>query len=519
MFQDITPLKRAEDELRVRKEQLQAIIENSPECVKLVSADGTLLTMNSAGLGMVEADSSSEVIGKSVYEVIVPDFRDTFRAMNERVCAGAREHLEFEIIGLKGTRRWMETNAASIIDPVTGQRVQLAVTRDITERRHAEAALRQSELLFRQLADTMPQIVWAARPDGYVDYYNKRWYEFTGFPEGGSGDESWKPILHPDDVERSVATYAACIRDGRPYPMECRFKDRSTGGYRWFLARAMPIRDDAGKIIRWFGTCTDIDDQKRAEEKLEQAVAERTASLKQAVAQMEEFSYSVSHDLRAPLRAIQGFARILDEDYRSLLPSDAQALFDKIARNTMRMDQLINDVLALTRIAQSDIRLHRVRLRPLIEEIIDQHTQMQPPNARVEIGELTSVLADNVSIKQALANLLSNAVKFVTPGVGPHVKVWTEERGDTVRLWIQDNGIGIKPEQQEKLFGMFQRLQPNEDYDGTGIGLVIVRKAVQRMGGEAGVESDGMNGSRFWIDLKGCIENGTGERDIAGRGQ
>jgi PAS domain S-box-containing protein len=141
-----------------------------------------------------------------------------------------------------------------------------ATFQDLTGIRAAEQAVRESEARFRQLADAMPQIVWAARPDGYIDYYNERWYEYTGFPRGEYGQSSWEPILHPDDVRRCVETYFGCIRDERPYQIEYRFRDRRTGGYRWFLGRARPIRDEAGRVVRWFGTCTDIDDTKQAEQ-------------------------------------------------------------------------------------------------------------------------------------------------------------------------------------------------------------------------------------------------------------
>jgi PAS domain S-box-containing protein len=134
------------------------------------------------------------------------------------------------------------------------------------DRRRAGEALRESERRLQQLADSMPQIVWMARPDGYIDYYNERWYEYTGFERGVYGEASWKPILHPDDVGRCLDTYFGCIRSGRVYEIEYRFWDRRTGGFRWFLGRAQPVRDSAGRVVRWFGTCTDIDGQKRREE-------------------------------------------------------------------------------------------------------------------------------------------------------------------------------------------------------------------------------------------------------------
>jgi PAS domain S-box-containing protein len=146
------------------------------------------------------------------------------------------------------------------------------------EARAAEAASRHSEERFRRLADALPQIVWMARPDGTFDYFNERWYEFTGFPRGQTGDDSWKPILHPDDVRPCVERWYRSVRSGEDYQIQYRFKDRRAGGYRWFLGRAVPVRDERGRIVRWFGTCTDIDDQKRGEEKLA-FLAEASATL------------------------------------------------------------------------------------------------------------------------------------------------------------------------------------------------------------------------------------------------
>jgi PAS domain S-box-containing protein len=243
-------------------------------------------------------------------------------------------------------------------------------------------------------------------------------------------------------------------------------------------------------------------------EALERLVSERTASLQNAIAQLEEFSYTVSHDLRAPLRAIEGYSRILNTDYRDHLPENAQNYLDRVCRNTSRMTRLISDVLTLSRLAQTQLRLHPVALAPIIDDILEQHPHMHPPQACVEAGALHTVIGDDVSLMQVISNLLGNAVKFVPPGVTPHVRIWSEQRGDLVRVWIADNGIGIKPEFQGKLFGMFQRLEPEGRYDGTGVGLAIVRKAVERMGGNVGVESDGTNGSRFWIELQGSFERG-----------
>jgi signal transduction histidine kinase len=243
-------------------------------------------------------------------------------------------------------------------------------------------------------------------------------------------------------------------------------------------------------------------ERKRSADQLESLVAERTASLQKAIEQMEEFSYSVSHDLRSPVRAMRGYAEALLADYGSRLDDQGRELLGRIQRNGSRMDCLIQDLLTYSRLARREIKVDVVSLDRLVREVIPHYPEMSPAVATIEIaGTLPDVLAHEPSLMQAVSNLLGNAVKFVAPGTRPHVKVSAERVSDRARLWIQDNGIGIAPEYQHRLFGMFERLHPDHKFEGTGIGLAIVRKAVERMHGAVGVISDGISGSRFWIEL------------------
>ncbi len=239
----------------------------------------------------------------------------------------------------------------------------------------------------------------------------------------------------------------------------------------------------------------------KAKDELERRVTERTASLSQALAQMEEFSYSVSHDLRAPVRAMQGYAQALLDDYGNILDDTAREYLAHIVRSGSRMDRLVLDLLTYSRLARAELAFQPVALDSLIPDIIRHYPEMQSPRANITLRPgLGRVIGHEPSLTQAISNLLSNAVKFVAPGVTPSVEVFSERRDGNLRLWIQDNGIGIKPEHQGRLFGLFQRIHPNERYEGTGVGLAIVRKSVERMGGKVGVESHG-SGSRFWIEL------------------
>jgi len=241
----------------------------------------------------------------------------------------------------------------------------------------------------------------------------------------------------------------------------------------------------------------------RTNEELEKRVHERTASLSEAVAQMEEFSYSVSHDLRAPLRAMSGYADALLNDYGPQLDDTARNYLNRIRRSSSRMEKLTHDVLTYSRVARARVSLERIDLGRLIRDLISQYTEFQEPAAKIQIDEpLLKVLGHEVTLGQAITNLLSNAIKFVKAGVRPHITVKTNLIGEWVRISVRDNGIGINPAHQGRLFNVFERLHPKASYEGTGIGLAIVRKAVERMGGRTGVNSDGVNGSEFWIELR-----------------
>jgi signal transduction histidine kinase len=199
---------------------------------------------------------------------------------------------------------------------------------------------------------------------------------------------------------------------------------------------------------------------------------------------------------------MNGFAKAALEDCADRIDATGRDYLERIVAASARMQQLIHDVLTYSIVARSQIKLHPVCLDKLIAEIVQQYPEMQPPNAEVTIrSPLTPVLAHEPSLTQAISNLLSNGVKFVPRGTMPRVQVWTEQLGCSVRLWFQDNGIGIKPAYQARVFGMFERAHDNPEYEGAGIGLAIVRKATERMGGKVGVQSDGILGTSFWIEL------------------
>ncbi len=243
------------------------------------------------------------------------------------------------------------------------------------------------------------------------------------------------------------------------------------------------------------------DELARTNLQLEDRVRERTEKLGETISELEAFSYTVSHDLRAPLRAMYSYADALMEDLAPRLAPEEKDQLARISRAAHRLDGMIRDVLRYSRITRAEIALRPVELSAIISDVIDDYAVLQALAGHIEIvAPLPMVTAHEVLLAQCLSNLLLNAVKFVKPGVPPRVRISAQERGNIARLWIEDNGIGIAPEQMDRLFGMFER-HPESIFEGNGIGLAIVKRAATRLGGDVGAESTPGAGSRFWLDL------------------
>ena len=383
--------------------------------------------------------------------------------------------------------------------------VGLVVSRcwESLERAHAARSLRQSEHRLRFMAESMPQKIFTATPGGAVDYINPQWTEFTGQGFDELGGWEWLRFVHPDDRADNTRLWKHSVATGEPFKIEHRFQ-RHDGAYHWHLTRARAMRDAAGNIVMWIGSSTDIEDQKQAEETLEKTVVERTATLIETVGELEAFSYSIAHDMRAPLRAMEGFSDILLTEYADRLDADGQDYLRRIAAAAGRMDKLIQDVLNYSRVMRGPLPLTRVAVAPLLRGIIDTYPPLSPAKADIRLeGPCPDLLVNEAMLTQVFSNLLGNAVKFVGAGVKPCVLIRPEPGPEFVRLNFEDNGIGIDAGQHARIFNMFEQIDPG--YGGTGIGLAIVKKAVVRMGGSVGLSSNPGQGSIFWVELKRAL--------------
>jgi PAS domain S-box-containing protein len=382
----------------------------------------------------------------------------------------------------------------------------LAVIRDITERKRIESELQASAERMRFMAETMPQKIFTATPAGLVDYFNRQWSAFSGLKTEQIEPWSWERFLHPDHVEQTNQRWRNSVRSGDYFELEHQFR-RHDGSYHWHLTRAHAMRDGSGKILLWVGSSTEIEDQKRTAQKLEALVAERTKDLLATNEQLEAFVYSIAHDLRGPLRSVTGYSQLVVEEYAAALPQEAQRLLRRIQASSEFLDKLLLDLLAFGRAGRSQFDLETVDVAKAWESAVFQcSTEIERRDARIEVqGQLPKVKAHGATLGQCFANLLGNALKFSRPEAPPCVVLRGDTRGTNVRLWIQDNGIGIAPEQHERVFRVFERLN-GAKYPGTGIGLSIVRKGVEGMGGKVGLESEVGQGTRVWLELP--IANG-----------
>ena len=397
---------------------------------------------------------------------------------------------------------------------------------DITDSENAAQLLHQKndELQsaiqeFQFVTDFMPQMVWSTRPDGYHDFYNKGWYDFTGLSYEETKDKGWALVLHPDDYGRAWKLWNESLESGKPYEVEYRFR-RYDGEYRWFLGRAFPMRDESGRIVKWFGTCTDIHDQKMLSDVLEQRVQERTSELQKMNQELEasntdllQFASVASHDLKEPLRKIHMFGNMIKDRYLTEKDDTAKEYMNRIIVSSARMTRLINDLLNFTRLSiNADMEM--TDLNTIVEEVLsDLEVAIEEKNAVIEYKALPKIEGISGQIRQVFQNLISNALKFSKKDEKPRIQILGEiidslafdakadGNGNYCRVTITDNGIGFDNQYADKIFTIFQRLHAREKYDGTGIGLAITKKIIERHNGLITAASKEGEGTQFTLLL------------------
>lgn len=362
---------------------------------------------------------------------------------------------------------------------------------DVTERVESSRKLVESEKRFRELADSMPQIVWTANPDGHVDYYNQRWYELTGLPQGSADNHLWNQVVHPDDMEELLAEWNKSLESGDVYEMEFRIKKASTGEYLWVLSRAVPVKDNDGHVIKWYGTNTDISDQKQFVKRLE---VERDLR--------DRFVSALTHDLRTPLTAAkisaQLLARKLSQD------QDSQKFAIRIADNIDRADIMIRDLLDANMVKAGEklpVKMAQCNLDQIISEVLEDLSTLH--GDRFVYSKLGSFdgFWDCSALRRIIENLLNNAIKYGSSS--SPIAISLNESHERVSLRVHNAGSYISPEDRSALFEQFKRTEEalKGDQRGWGIGLSLVKGLVLAHHGTVGVESDKKNGTTFIVEV------------------
>ncbi len=457
--------------------------------------------------------TGDEALGRLSHELLQTKFPEPLAQIMARLRAGMPWEGELQITRSDGAQIAVASEWIAYLDDRGKLEAIIEVNSEITARKAAEEA---RDRLAAIIASSEDAII-SKSLDGLITSWNASAERLFGYrAEEVIGQSIF--LIIPPEHQAEEARILARLRQGERIDHYETERVRKDGRRVEVSLTISPIKDATGAIIGASKIARDITDRRRTEAelhaaraalagyatRLESAVAERTADLRNSVAELEAFSYTVSHDLRAPLRAISAFTSMVIEDYSAGLNSDAVELLTKALGAAARMDRLLKDLAAFSRVSRQPIELGRIDVDGLVREIV-QRPELQVAGARVQVeSPLLPVWGHEASMNHCVTNLLANAVKFVSPGVKPEVRIYSEARNHHIRLWVQDNGIGIDPASHAKIFEVFHRV--SNEYEGTGMGLAIAKKAAERMGGSVGVESAPGKGSRFWIELRAPVE-------------
>jgi PAS domain S-box-containing protein len=485
--------RRADRGLSQREADLRQLADSMPVLIASLDNQQRFVFVNRHAESWY-GRGESQVIGRHVREVADEASYTQVQGYLRRALAGETVPFEERLKDADGAERWVAASYVPRRDEQGGVLGVYALVLDITERKMGERALRESEHRFRQLADAMPQIVWTARPDGTVDYMNERWYEFAGrtLTELGAASR-----LHPDDRARAQAGWRKAALDGGPYQDEMRLQGAS-GEYRWFLVRAAPIRDGEGKVSKWFGTTTDIDEQKRIEQRLARAVDELNRSNKE----LEDFAYLTSHDLKEPLRGIRSYTSFVVEDTQGKLDAEVVRKLQIIDRLSQRMEKLISILLYYTQLGRAELSIQPTDLGQVAARVLESLGPVLA-KAKASAGPLPVVCCDPAKAAEVLKLLITNSVTFNT-SPRPLIELGTKgvDAGGWPAIFVKDNGIGIPSQHHQTVFRIFKRLHGREDFGGgMGAGLAFVKKIVERHGGHVWVESPSEGGTMIRFSL------------------
>ena len=509
ILRDITDQKQGELALRDSETRSRAILEAALDGIITIDERGSIESFNAAAQRLF-GYTAHEVIGKNVSMLMPQPYKkehDGYLQNYRRTGHAKIIGIGREVTGLRkdGTTFPMDLAVSEL--SLSGRRAFTGMVHDLTERKEAEQAVRENEQRFRTIADAIPQLMWTAEPDGDVDYCNARWHEYTGLSFDQTRGWGWKTVVHGDDAQRVVGLWRESLKSGQGFSAECRMEQEARGVYRWFLMRAVAVRDTAGKIVQWIGTCTDIDDQKKAAE-----VEAARVEAENANRAKSEFLANMSHEVRTPMTAILGYADLLLDPEQS--ESDRHNAVNVIRRNGSHLLAVVNDILDLSKIEAGEMKVEQIQCSPChvlaeVTSIIRVRAKEAGLHFEMKVEGLIpqTIRTDPTRLRQILINLLGNAVKFTEAGWVRLVAKMDDSPASAnphMRFEVIDTGIGMTKEQVGKLFQPFVQADSSTTrrFGGTGLGLTISRRLAKALGGEIMVDSMPGRGSLFAVTVE-----------------
>jgi PAS domain S-box-containing protein len=537
---DITEQKKYEEDLRKTQEKLHGGLKVANVALAEVDYLTNTIELSPEAAAMYGLSTERLNISREEWHnTFHPDYKNALEEEIEKSLKLNNSHsieVEHPIILPCGDIRWLKVNKQIYFDTNSlsfKPLYSILAVQDITQKKKAEEEIKESENRFRTLANSIPQLAWMMDAQGYIYWYNERWYNYTGTTYEVMMNKGWQHIHHPDLIEGVVAHFKNAILTGEDWEDTFLLKSKH-GDYKWFLSRAIPLRNDNGEIVQWFGTNTDISVQKESQEalnllnaSLEEKVRVRTEELMAKNLELEQmnnelssFSFVASHDLQEPLRKIRAFSsRILEVETFSERTTD---YFNRIISAGERMQNLINDLLNFSRTNSTELNLIPCDLNEIIKETKALSSEIiQEKKAIIEVEPLPTIKSVKALLSQLFSNLINNALKYSKKETIPHIKISsTLVLGKDIkqpnidiektyyRISISDNGIGFEQEYAQKIFELFQRLHGKNEYSGTGVGLTICKKIVNRLNGVIIATSQLNEGATFTIYLpKSSEEN------------